>query len=303
MATYGANVLTGGTASASTDRGGTTYAASKAVDANESTRWATDDYAVPGWWRYDLGSGVTKQVQKVGFVLKSSEITGRFVISGSNNGTTWVVLYRGWGTGDQNWQYYTFYNATAYRYYQIDVLNAYSGVVDSISEIQMYELTDATGVTLSDYCLLFGGTLSVSSDRGGGYPKENSIDSRNTSRWATVDGVTSAWWRYDLGSGVTDVMTKLEFITVSTEIPHAFIVQGSNDGTNWDTLLSTNSANSQGWQSFTVSNTSAYRYYQMAVATVWAGAVVSISEIRFWAARTYPTPGGAVAPFRVVVIG
>ncbi len=147
-ACVGPSVLTGGTASASTDRGGTTYAASKAVDGDAGTRWATTDYAVPGWWQYDLGSGVTKQVSRVGFYLASTERTYNFTTQGSNDGTSWTTLYTGVGADNTSWQYFEFANSTGYRYWRIAISTVYAGVVCSITEIAMYErfgAADASG--------------------------------------------------------------------------------------------------------------------------------------------------------------
>ncbi len=299
MATYGANVLTGGTASASTDRAGLTYAASKAVDADESTRWATDDSAVPGWWRYDLGSGVTKTVEKIGFVLKSSEITKDFSIAGSNDATNWTFLYKGVGTNDQNWQYYAFVNPTAFRYYQINVATIYSGAVASISQIEAYECTDPTGLT--DYRLCSPGTVTSSTDRGA-YENGKADDGLATTRWATPDGVTTGWWKLDLGAGNGRIVTKFDFITVSGEIPNAFVLAGSNDDSNWTDLLSTNGANVQTWQTFAVTNTAVYRYYRVTVSTVWAGIVVSVSEFAFYELRGATPPPAGEASFQAVFI-
>ncbi len=301
MATFGPNVLTGGTASAKTDRGGTTYAAAKAVDGNaSSTRWASNDGDVPTWWQYDLGAGITKTARKVGFILNSSEHTADFGILGSNDGTTWTELHRGYGANNTSWQYYTFYNVTAFRYYRIAVYDIYSGSVGSITEIEMYECTDPTGLT--DLVFLTGGTITVSADRGG-YELAKSYDGTALTRWATPDGVTTGWWKYDLGAGNAKVLTLFDLLAVSSERPHAFTVEGSNDNSSWDTLLSTNGANVATWQTFAVTNTTAYRYYRMSVSTVYAGSVISVSELRLWATPGGggPPPSGGM-PFQAVIV-
>jgi len=298
MATYGSNVLTGGTASASAEYNAT-YVASKAVDGDASTtRWATSNGALPGWWRYDLGVGVTKTVQKVGFILNSTERTHYFTISGSSNGTAWTMLYSGNGANNTSWQYYTFDNVNAYRYYRIDVFTIYAGSVASLSEIQMYERTDVLGPGLIK---LVPAAVTVSNDRGGLYPVGNSWDGNLASRWATTDGTTTATWKADLGSGVTGVLTSFEFILRSTEIPHAFVVAGSNDNSSWTDLLTTNGANSQEWQTFAVTNSTAYRYYRMSVSTVWTGVVVSLSEVQLWEPQSVPPTGGG-ASFQAVIV-
>ena len=303
MATYGSNVLTGGTASASTDRSGG-YPASQAVDANDSTRWASDDSAFPCWWKYDLGSGVTKQVQKIGFKLASTEHARDFRISASNDNSTWTPLFQTVGGNNTSWQYYTFYNGTAYRYYRMEFFTVWAGVVGSLTEIQMYELTDPTGVTLSDDQFLYGGTPSASSDRGGttyAASKACDWDWDSSTRWATNDGETNGWWQYDLGSGKTRVINNFEMLAGSTERPDAFKVQGSNDGTSWTDLLTTNGANVSSWQTFAVTNTTGYRYYRMAATTVYAGVVISVTDFRMWESPTYPAAPVTLAPDPVAI--
>jgi len=138
MAKYSTNILTGGTATALTEYSAT-YLATKAVDSNEDTRWATTDTpTVPSWWKYDLGAGVAKKVMRVGTITKSTEITNAFTIDGSNNDSDWTTIYTGNGADSQSWQYFNFRCTTAYRYWRINISSAFAGTVFSISEIQMY---------------------------------------------------------------------------------------------------------------------------------------------------------------------
>ena len=299
MATYGANVLTGGTASASTEFSGS-YVAAYACDGNAGTRWGTTNGSLPGWWRYDLGAGVTKKVEKFGFYLASAEATRDFTFSGSNDGTTWTVLYRGVGADTTSWQYFTFNNATAYRYYQIDVLNNYSGSVASITEIQAYELTDATGVVLSDWQFLYGGTASASSEYPGGYEASKASDLNLGTRWGS-NLTTSGWWKYDLGAGNARVLNRFDFLGYGSYSPNAFIVEGSNDNSSWNTLLTTNGANSSSWQTFAVTNSTAYRYYRMSVSTTWGSDLISIWEFLFWESETYTPATITLTPSPVAI--
>ena len=60
---YTTNVLTGGTASASTTYDGS-RTPSKALDGDTATQWTPNNSAFPQYWQYDLGSGVTKKGNK-----------------------------------------------------------------------------------------------------------------------------------------------------------------------------------------------------------------------------------------------
>ena len=275
--TYGTNVLVGGTAFASSDRGDPRYFAANATDGNESTRWASNDGQFPNWWAYDLGAGTTRTVQKVGFVLNSSETTNSFTIDGSADGTSWRTLYLGNGANTSAWQYFTFDNAFAYRYYRIFIYDVWSGAVGSISEIEMYERTDTLGPGLTP---LIPSAVTVSSDRGAPYAVANSWDGDLTTRWATPDSITAGWWQADLGAPA--VLTRLQFVLLSNETVRDFVLEGSNDGSTWTGLLTAVGANAQRWQSFEVDNSTAYRYYRLSVSDVWAGVVVSLSEVQLW---------------------
>ena len=93
-------------------------------------------------------------------------------------------------------------------------------------------------------------------------------------------------WKYDLGSGVTKVVTKLRikpgYVTNDTRFKD-FTLQGSNNNSDWDTIYTGQVVeNSVAWQDFTFSNSIAYRYYMLHGTTSWnigAGSWWSIWEI------------------------
>lgn len=96
----GSNLLTGGTASASSTY--STFTADRAFDANASTYWeAGSPSAAFQWVRMDLASPVTIR----NFYISSSQIVAEvprdFKIQGSNDGTNWtdIVTVVDWVTG------------------------------------------------------------------------------------------------------------------------------------------------------------------------------------------------------------
>ena len=85
---YGSDVITGGTPSADGEYGDG-FRAPQSCDGNESTNWYYDGAAMPHWWKYDLGAGVTKIITKVR--IKPSLTSGHvgikyFKIQGSTAG-------------------------------------------------------------------------------------------------------------------------------------------------------------------------------------------------------------------------
>lgn len=111
--------------------------ASNAFDGNLSTRWLSSG-ATPHWLKCDLGSGVSKILNK--FELTTSQRTKDIVMYGSNNNTTWdtiisVTLSDNSGVKDTQTFYST--STTAYRYLKYQPNNRY----DANTDQDVYEWT------------------------------------------------------------------------------------------------------------------------------------------------------------------
>jgi hypothetical protein len=145
LSAYGANILTGGTASADSDSGGS-YPASNALDGNTSTYWFTSNTAFPHYWKYDLGVGVTKIAAKLR-MFGNNYRSKDFVLAGSNNDSTWTDIYTGqMPEFSGSWYEFTFANATAYRYYKITFSTEWLGEnYCVITEIEMMEFNTSAG--------------------------------------------------------------------------------------------------------------------------------------------------------------
>lgn len=140
---YSSDILTGGTATADTDFGGT-QPAPNACDDNEATYWQSDEVAFPHWWKYDFGAGVTKIVRKLRVKPGYSVAYQRFKdfkLQGSNNDLDWDDLYTGQHAQTIDWEDYIIPNTTAYRYYRLWITSDWEGYVfANIYEIEMMEL-------------------------------------------------------------------------------------------------------------------------------------------------------------------
>ena len=157
---YDSDVLTGGTATADSEN--PTFPATYAVDNNEATRWESTDTALPHWWKYDFGVGVTKIVTKLRVLPEFNTTYQRFkdfVFAGSNNNTDWTNLYTGQHANNCNWEDYIIPNNTAYRYYKITITSTWEGnVYAGVWEIEMMETilqsySEATIKTQGSYSL------------------------------------------------------------------------------------------------------------------------------------------------------
>jgi len=149
---YSADILTGGTASAKDVTG--SNVASRACDDNLSLFWRGSTTS-ESWWKYDLGSGITKTVKrlKIFNTVNGTQIKN-FKLQGSNNDSDWDDLY-----SDQLPQYldnlsstsgflqkiFDINNSTAYRYYRIYILDMWTtSTFPIIYEISMYEQVAGT---------------------------------------------------------------------------------------------------------------------------------------------------------------
>ena len=152
--TYGSDVITGGTVSCDTQYDGTTYACTNSVDRNESTFWMTTKTANPHWWKYDLGSGVSKSIDKLSIMVRNDGSGAQlkdFTFQGSNDGTSWTTI----GTSQAadlatGYQDFTYTNPNSYRYYTAtstgNTWNTGEGgtnnVYIALFEVKGYECTD-----------------------------------------------------------------------------------------------------------------------------------------------------------------
>jgi hypothetical protein len=93
----------------------------------------------------------------------------------------------------------------------------------------------------------------------------------NVNGWRAFDGDTttspdtktgSGWAQADLGAGNAQVVGSIRFIPRSTNISrvNGALIQGSNDGTNFDTLFTINGITDLNWHTQLVNSSKAYRY-------------------------------------------
>jgi len=150
---YGSDILTDGTATASSVYDDNPlYAAEKAVDDSleAADRWLSKVNQNTGWWKYDLGVGVTKIVCKFRYYgYTANQQIKDFTIQGSNNDSDYDVLLTETAANVQSWQEWTFSNSTAYRYYKvvwtsIITANNYAGAL----EMEMMEEIKEEGANI-----------------------------------------------------------------------------------------------------------------------------------------------------------
>lgn len=101
----------------------------------------------------------------------------------------------------------------------------------AVSELKAFATPDGSGPNL-----FVGGTASAS-ETNGPYTPALAFDGNEQTTWeSTATTLASKWLQYDLPAPVSLKSINLKHVTWSGEVPEAFAIQGSNDGTNWSTL-------------------------------------------------------------------
>ena len=148
-----------------------------------------------------------------------------------------------------------------------------------------------------------GGTPSASAVQTGQTAAEAFDNNFTTSKW--IAATTTAWIQYQFGGGNAYVVTRYT-LTSGNDIPGRdpknWQFQGSNNGTTWttvDTRTGITFASRLLTQSFTFTNTTAYKYYRVNITLNNGDAKTCLEEVEMFGgspATPTPTPTPTVAP-------
>ena len=129
-------------------------------------------------------------------------------------------------------------NTTPYQIYRVTITENYPGMDQRKTFAEFYGY-DENG----DYAFT-GGTITASAEHSS-HPKENAFNGVFAGQQWSSNATGSQWVQYDLGVGNEKIVQYAElginWISAQTNF-HAqqFFISASNDGTNFDTLLSVN---------------------------------------------------------------
>ena len=134
--------------------------------------------------------------------------------------------------------------------------------------------------------LCTGGTPSASATQTGQTAAEAFDNNFTTSKW--IAPATTAWIQYQFGGGNAYVVTRYT-LTSGNDIPGRdpknWQFQGSNDGTTWttvDTRTGITFASRLLTQSFTFTNTTAYKYYRVNITLNNGDAKTCLEEVEMF---------------------
>jgi hypothetical protein len=120
--------------------------------------------------------------------------------------------------------------------------------------------------------LFTGGTASANSSYSADYNADKAFDGNEATRWAADTSTLPNYISYDLGEGNDKLINCIKFLPFTHEgysLIKDFLIKGSEDGVDWDTLSTEQSPNSAAWQTFNFANTTAYRHYRLHVTSGW----------------------------------
>ena len=120
----------------------------------------------------------------------------------------------------------------AYTRYRIYVTNNAYGTKGyvAINELGLFEDADHLGPNLCT------GSVVTASHQNGTYVAANAIDGNASTVWETDGSATDKWLAVQLPEAKVVRSFYLSQTIWAGETPRDFLIQGSNDGTNWTTL-------------------------------------------------------------------
>jgi hypothetical protein len=265
---YGATDLcTGGTALASRSDSGYTPAGAFADD-DETTRWQLPSGAtlVTDYIGYNFGSGNGVAVGKFRVYQDAGNNPATMALEYSDDGSTWTPLQNFTAEDGTGWfTYYVTVTTSVHEYWRIRCTTEYVSRW-IIYEIELFELLGGTGTSAGggfDSNSLTGGTAS--SIGGTGNPAY-AVDGNTGSYWYSLGTALEAspWWKYDLGSGVTDTFNKVRINWGGWAVAGMTVtIAASNDDSAYTPLWTGTPTLPATWEEFVFANSTAYRYLKI----------------------------------------
>jgi alpha-L-fucosidase 2 len=287
----------GGTASASTESPGAS--ADMAFDRLAGTDWSSADSATTAWLQYQFpAAGPWWAITQYKLVSSASDANADprdWQLLGSNDGTTWTTLDSRTGetfSARGQAKRYTFVNPTPYRFYRLNITatsGAGSGVRLAEFQLWSHESSD---------------TATASVDNPPSETAAKAFDGATSTKWYNTGAAASGWLQFQYGGGAAWPITQYALSSandVSQRDPKDWQFQGSNDGSTWTTLDMRSGetfASRYLKKTYTVSNTTAYRYFRLNITANAGGSNygLQLSELALGSTATLTSaPGGLTA--------
>lgn len=228
----GANIATGGTASATQTFTGTNIAS---CFANTGI-WSSTNAAPTQFIEYDFGSGNAVSLAEVFMTSRNdanfAQAPIEFVVQFSDDNVSWTSVAHcikdGW-TQNQTvrFTFSTSNQNASHQWWGVEIVASVSGAGYSLPEM-FYAATNGG----SSLCV--GGTARASENFSGTFNAPKAFDGNPATRWSGNDKQAQQSLTYELAS--TSVVAQISMsadATVFTQTPNDFILIFSDDGLTW----------------------------------------------------------------------
>lgn len=165
-------------------------------------------------------------------------------------------------------------------------LQANAAAVDGgVYQFRVYKYLETYGTELTT-----GGTASALGENGPNETAAKAFDDDAGTKWLHFTG-SATWLKYDLGSGVTKLVTKYALTSANdddTRDPKDWELQGSNDNSAWTTVdtVTGETFASRGLRKEFVCDTpgtTAYRYWRLYInANNGNGSITQLAEVQLY---------------------
>lgn len=260
---------------------------SKLIDGNESTKFLIFDYPEDFWMQQDLPSA---ELVNMYTLTSGNDAPDRdakdWILSGSNDGTTWVVLDtrtdEAFDERNQTKEYH-FESTTKYKHYRIAVTANNGGAIFQISEWRLFEHNE----TVTDLTNQFSGyKVSKENPKGAdaGEGSKKLVDGDINSKFLIFDFPDDFWMQQEFTSGqIVNRYALTSGNDAPDRDPKDWVLSGSNDETTWEVLDSqTNQSFDERKQTvnYDFKSDTAYKYYRLAITANNGGTIFQIGEWR-----------------------
>ncbi len=253
-------------------------AVANAFDGDTSTSWISSSTDFPHWLKIDMGVGVSKIARRVRIWSEavSTALGGsgnEVIIQGSQDNSNWedlisLTVETDIFTNLAAYQEFFFDNFIGYRYYRLYLEGPQAAAAGIIREWQMYEVLNEIGPDFLTGNATMTATNEVTGDA------DNAIDDNPAVSWATDDTTEPQWIKADMGASVTKVAIRGRLKTTGADnslggTGDTVVLAGSNNNSDWTTLTTLvvgTDLIASTFNSFTFTNTTAYRYFRWYMA-------------------------------------
>jgi len=234
----GNNIAVGHTAT--TDSQQSSQPASNGNDGDATTYWCASDGNVGHWWEVDLGT--YNNLTGVGIDFGVSKYY-QYKIEVSPDNTNWQAVADQTDNTDTNPYQYDAFNASAERYVRITITGMATGQWACFAEFKVYASSQGENVAT-------GKTASADSQQSAD-PASAAVDDTVDTLWSPAASGTRHWLVIDLKYNYN--LTGAELIWASARENHAYHLETSLDGVNWQPVNGNEDGNRTGNRSDLIS--------------------------------------------------